>query len=101
MAAVYVAQHQHQGLGYCQNLFQPDSESCLRCLVTFWIEDALTAFLHASTIAFPQHQENSPSLSLSPSRWLSFSGKFCTEGIWINCERLPVVLLSWKKPFLE
>lgn len=41
------------------------------------------------------------SLSLSSSRWLSLRGKFCIEGIWLNCERLPVVLQSWKKPFLE
>lgn len=97
-----MAQHQHQGLGYCQNLFQPDSESCFYCLVTYWTEDALTASLHANSTAFPQHQENSLSLSLSPSRWLPLSpsrwlplsGKFCVEGIWINYERLPVTELE-------
>lgn len=101
MAAVCMAQHQHQGLGYCQNLLQPDSEGCFHCLVTFWTEDALTAFLQASTTAFPQQQENSLGMSASPSRWLSPSGKFCIEGIWINYERLPVLLLSRKKPFPE
>lgn len=81
MAAVCAVQHQHQGLGYCQNLFQPDTESHFVCPVTYQPEDALTASLHANTTAFPQCQENSPSLSLCLYRWLPLRGKFCGGGL--------------------
>lgn len=79
MAAVCTAQHQHQGLGYCQNRFQPDSERHFLCLITYQPEDALTATLHANTTAFPQCQESSQ--TLCPSRWLPLRGKFWGGGI--------------------
>lgn len=80
MAAVCTAQHQQQGLGYCQI----HARQTLKAIFSVRLSVSLRMLSQPPcmlTLLLSHSARKAVRLSLCPFRWLLLSGKFCSGAI--------------------